>query len=350
MPCQAIPLGPEGGSWARCPGLPSPHLQHWPKNSLQRWTQTLFWCFYWQFEYNLRHSGQIPLYKFQRKIKILLQRFYFYSFDLVTFDYTFHGQACSFRVVYDFHFFTEAVFPLQLVSVFYSGRGWRKGHHQERSRALETSIYCAWSHKSKPCSGFAHPTQHANSEGNNQDSVTKPKSYRGYKIPGAPCERGAVWFVLLGRCEKLPAGIVSNVPSLIPAPGTCEPMPRDLPFSLAHRYWLSVPSLWSLRLCDMSLAALGSHWGGWIFGQSEAKWGWLKPLCMPHPILSWDQPLREKADQAGLSLGGWLGTEGQRSLVNVLRSFLLSCSKDFWCYVYKEKPEKTDDENQRQGL
>lgn len=58
----------------------------------------------------------------------------------------------------------------------------------------------------------------------------------------------------------------------------------------------------------------------------------------PHPILSQDQPLREKGGPAELSLGGWLGTEGQMTLGNILRSFPLSPSKDFWHYVYREKP------------
>jgi len=47
---------------------------------------------------------------------------------------------------------------------------------------------------------------------------------------------------------------------------------------------------------------------------------------------------KKKGAQAGRSLGGWVGTEGQMSLGNILRSFPFSPGKDFWCYVYKEKP------------
>jgi len=120
---------------------------------------------------------------------------------------------------------------------------------------------------------------------------------------------GAVWFVLLGQCEKLLAGIVSNAPSLIPAPGTCGLMPSDLPFAHVYRYWLSVPSPWSLRLRDLSLAVLGSCWGGWIFWESEAKWGWLMPLWLPHTILSQDWPLRGKKGRSGRTVPGRMGRD-----------------------------------------
>lgn len=116
---------------------------------------------------------------------------------------------------------------------------------------------------------------------------------------------GAVWFVLLGQCEKLLAGIVSNVPSLIPAPGTCGLMPSDLPFSHVYRY-LALRSL--AMIVKASWHESGSF--GIMLGRLDflREWSQMRLInatvvATPHLVPGPASEGGKKGDQAGWSLG-----------------------------------------------